>query len=181
MTRTVDRLQARHRLGGARRIPLWLTEFGVQTDPPDFLFGAPVKRVPTYMGLSERLAYRNSRVLSYSQYPLLDDHGLSGFQSGLRFSNDKAKPGVYHEYQMPIVVKRVGSSRVEFFGGVRNVTGGTVTLFSRVGTKAKFKPLGTATLNRRGYFDARVRAPSARKRQFFFKLGRAKSNVVGAQ
>jgi hypothetical protein len=179
VTKLADRLQARHRLAGPKRIPLWLTEFGVQTDPPDFLFGAPIKRVPTYMGQSERIAYHNRRVLSYSQYPLVDDHGLSGFQSGLRFSNLKAKPGVYAEYQMPIYVRRAGS-RVEWFGGVRAATSGTVTLWSRVGKKAKFKQVGTARLSSRGYFDVRVRVSAPRKRQFFFRLGKQKSIVVGA-
>ena len=158
---------------------MWLTEFGVQTDPPDYLFGAPIKRVPAYMGMSERIAYRNKRVLSYSQYPLFDDHGTAGFQSGLRFVNGKTKPGVYAEYQRPIFVRRIGSTRVEWFGGVRAATSGSVTLFSRSG-KGKFKPVGTATLNSRGYFDVHVRAPNARKRQFFFKSGKAKSNVVAA-
>ena len=53
---------ARGRFAGPTRLPLWLTEFGVQTDPPDYLFGAPIKRVPTYLGMSERIAMRNSRV-----------------------------------------------------------------------------------------------------------------------
>jgi len=179
VTKMVDRLRPRHRFAGPRRIPLWLTEFGVQTDPPDYLFGAPIKRVPTYMGMSERLSYRNSRVLSYSQYPLVDDHSNSGFQSGLRFLNGKAKPGVYAEYRLPIFVRRSGSG-VEWFGGVRAATGGTVTLYSRVGSKAKFKALGTAKLNSRGYFDKRMRASNTRKRQFFFKFGKTKSIVVAA-
>src|SRR5947209_3969550 len=87
VTKVVDRLRAKHRLSGSKRLPLWLTEFGVQTDPPDYLFGAPIKRVPAYLGMSERLAERNSRVYSYSQYPLVDDRTNSGFQSGLRFAN----------------------------------------------------------------------------------------------
>src|SRR4051812_5027297 len=85
VTKAVDRLRARHRFSGPSRPPLWLTEFGVQTDPPDYLFGAPIKRVPTYLGMAERLAERNRRVYSYSQYPLVDDRTTSGFQSGLRF------------------------------------------------------------------------------------------------
>jgi hypothetical protein len=179
VTQLVDRLRARHRFAGPRRMPLWLTEFGVQTDPPDYLFGAPIKRVPTYMGMSERLSYRNSRVLSYSQYPLVDDHSNSGFQSGLRFLNGKAKPGVYAEYQLPIFVRRSGSG-VEWFGGVRAATGGEVTLYSRVGKKGKFRKLGTAKLNSRGYFDKRMRASNARTRQFLFKFGRSKSIAVTA-
>ena len=46
VTRVVDRLRAKHRFAGARHLSLWLTEFGVQTDPPDYLFGAPMVLVP---------------------------------------------------------------------------------------------------------------------------------------
>ncbi|MEA2494716.1 MAG: hypothetical protein QOJ29_2627, partial [Thermoleophilaceae bacterium] len=145
VTKVVDRLRSRGRLAGPSHPPLWLTEFGVQTDPPDYLFGAPIARVPTYLGMAERIAMRNRRVYSYSQYPLVDDHTTSGFQSGLRFTSGKAKPGIYAEYQLPIFVRRSGRSAVDFWGGVRAAdSGGTVTLYSRIGSKAKFKPLKTA-------------------------------------
>jgi hypothetical protein len=182
VTKVVDRLRARGRFAGARKLPLWLTEFGVQTDPPDFLFGAPIKRVPTYLGMSERIAERNRRVYSYSQYPLVDDRTTSGFQSGLRFNNGTAKPGIYQEYKMPIYITRSGSSSVSFWGGVRSAdNGGSVTLFSRVGSKGKFTVLKkTVKLNKRGYFAVRVRASNASKRQFKFGFGKARSITVSA-
>ncbi|MFL5894179.1 MAG: hypothetical protein ACJ76Z_03580 [Thermoleophilaceae bacterium] len=181
VTHVLDRLRARHRLAGPRRIPLWLTEFGVQTDPPDYLFGAPIKRVPTYLGMSERLAFRNSRVYSYSQYPLVDDRTNSGFQSGLRFSNGKAKPSIYSEYKLPIFVRRAGGSRIEFFGGVRAAdSGGSVVLYSRRGSKAKFKPIKTVKLGAHGYFDLHTSLSSPSKRQYYFAFGKAKSILVTA-
>jgi hypothetical protein len=154
----------------------------VQTDPPDYLFGAPIKRVPTYLGMSERIAMYNSRVYSYSQYPLVDDRTTSGFQSGLRFSNGNAKPGIYNEYKMPIFVRRTGRSSVSFWGGVRAAdSGGSVVLFSRVGKKGAFKVLKKSVkLGPRGYFAVRVRASSASKRQFKFGFGKARSNIVTA-
>src|SRR3954451_1636164 len=182
MTKVVDRLRARGRFSGPRRPPLWLTEFGVQTDPPDYLFGAPIKRVPTYLGMAERLAEHNSRVYSYSQYPLVDDRTTSGFQSGLRFNNGKAKPGIYTEYKLPIFVRRSGRSAVDFWGGVRLAdNGGSVTLYSRTGSKGAFKVLKQSVkLGKRGYFEIRVRASSASKRQFKFGFGKARSIIVSA-
>lgn len=181
ITKVVDRLRAKKRLAGPRRPPLWLTEFGVQTDPPDYLFGAPIKRVPTYLGMSERLAMRNSRVYSYSQYPLVDDRTTSGFQSGLRFNNGKPKPGIYNEYKLPIFVDRTSRSALTFWGGVRAADrGGTVVLFSRVGKKGKFKQVGTAKLGPRGYFQKRLRLSNASKRQFKFGFGKQRSITVSA-
>jgi hypothetical protein len=139
--------------------------------------------VPGYLGMSERIAMRNSRVASYSQYPLYDDRGLAGFQSGLRFYNRKPKPGIYQEYKLPIFVTRTGRSSVDFWGGVRAAdTGGTVTLYSRVGKKGKFTQLKAAVkLGPRGYFEVRARASSAAKRQFKFTFGNQGSITVGAR
>src|SRR4051795_13585338 len=182
VTKVVDKLRARGRLAGPRKPPLWLTEFGVQTDPPDYLFGAPIKRVPTYLGMAERIAEHNRRVYSYSQYPLVDDRTTSGFQSGLRFNNGKTKPGIYQEYKLPIFVRRSGRSAVDFWGGVRSAdNGGSVTLYSRTGSKGKFTVLKkTVKLGPRGYFEVRVRASSASKRQFKFGFGKARSIIVSA-
>ena len=59
--------------------------------------------------------------------------------------------------------------------------GGAVTLFSRVGKKGKFTVLKkTVKLNKRGYFEVRVRASSASKRQFKFGFGKARSITVSA-
>jgi hypothetical protein len=181
VTKTIDRLRARGRLGGPKRLPLWLTEFGVQTDPPDYLFGAPIKRVPAFLGMSEQIAVNNSRVYSYSQYPLVDDRTTSGFQSGLRFANGKPKPAIYAEYRYPIFVTRVGRSAVRFFGGVRAAdNGGSVVLYSRIGAKGKFTQMKTVKLGPRGYFEVRANAPNASKRQFMFAFGKARSITVTA-
>ena len=51
------------------KLPLALTEFGFQTDPPDPV-QSPIKEVPGFMGESEWLAWKNPRVPMYSQYPL---------------------------------------------------------------------------------------------------------------
>jgi hypothetical protein len=121
-------------------------------------------------------------VYSYSQYPLVDDRTTSGFQSGLRFNNGKAKPGIYQEYRLPIFVRRTGSSSVSFWGGVRAAdNGGTVTLLSRKGSKGKFTVLKKSVrVNKRGYFAASVRASSASKRQFKFSFGKTQSITVSA-
>jgi hypothetical protein len=88
----LDKLSKRHRLE-SQRMPVWVSEFGFQTNPPD-QYAADIKKVPGFLGESEWLTYRNPRVASYSQYPLVDDKKQSGsFQSGLRTSGGKKKPG----------------------------------------------------------------------------------------
>ena len=174
LTRALDRLGARKRFV-VRRMPLFLTEFGFQTDPPDRFFGAPIKRVPGYMNYSERLTWANSRVMTYSQYPLVDDGNTAGFQSGLRFADGRAKPGVHLAYRLPIWTRRAGS-RTEVFGAVRAADSGTVAIESRRG-KGKWKRVGTAKIGARGYFR-RVLRLNGRGRQFRFAFGSTRSRVT---
>jgi hypothetical protein len=176
VTKTLDRLYSKRRLA-KRRMPLWITEFGFQSSPPD-RYATPLKRIPRFMGQSERIAYRNRRVASYSQYPLLDDAALGGFQSGLRFKNGKAKKGVYNAFAHTIYAVRSGS-RVQVFGCERAATSSsTFTIEGRVGKRGKWKTLATGKPNAFGYFVRKVRFSPGRKSQFRFRVGSAKSRVA---
>jgi hypothetical protein len=166
ITKVLDRLRSKGRLRKSG-MPIWLTEFGFQSDPPD-PFASPIGKIPGFMGQSEYIAFKNRRVVSYSQYPLVDDAGRrDGFQSGLRFHSGKAKPGVFLAFQRPFYARKAGF-RVELFGGVRSASGGTVQLQTRTSKKGKWKSLGSATLGSRGYFDKRVKVTAVSKRYFRF-------------
>jgi hypothetical protein len=161
-------------------MPVWITEFGFQTDPPD-PFQSPIGKVPGFMGLSEWLTWRNPRVASHAQYLLYDDKATgsgfsrySGFQSGIRFANRKAKPGVYNAYRLPFFVRRRGSGRVEVWGGVRAAgKGRRVTIQSRRGKR--WRKLGTARTAKRGYFRKSFRVSSPGKRKYRFRYGKRTS------
>ena len=165
VTRALDRVARRGRLAGRR--PIWITEFGFQTNPPD-RFQIPIGRVPGYMDYSEYLAFRNRRVVSHSQYTLVDDplraagpDRFSNFQQGIRFSNFKKKPGVYRAWEMPLYVKTGRGNRLGVFGGLRNASPGTrVSL--QVKTGGSYRNLATSSTNSRGYFSLtrRVRRAS---------------------
>ena len=179
LVKTLNRLGAKKRLK-RRRMPIWVTEFAFQTDPPDF-FQTPIGKVPGFMGLSEWLTWRNPRVASHAQYLLYDDKAsgtgfsrYSGFQSGIRFANRKAKPGVYSAYRLPFFVRRAGSRRVEVWGGVRAAgKGRKVTIQSRQGKK--WRKLGRATTAKRGYFRKTFRVSSPGKRRYRFLAGKRSS------
>ena len=178
ITDVLDKLSAKKRLRQSR-MPLWITEFGFQTNPPD-PYASPIKKVPGFMGQSEFIAFKNRRVASYSQYPLIDDKGReSGFQSGLRFSSGRKKGGVFDAFRHPFWARRSGS-RVELFGGIRRATGGTVSLESKVGKKGKWKAMKSVALNERGYFNKGFRMSSPSKRYFRFKGDGVTSRVAMA-
>jgi hypothetical protein len=184
--RAVDALSRKHRLVGGR-LQLWITEFGFQSDPPD-TFQSPIKKIPGFMGEAEWLAFRDRRVLSYSQYPLVDDalgtgtQKYAGFQSGLRFINGSAKKGAYQAYRMPFYVRKRSSRQAEVFGGVRAAASGTpITIQSRIGHGSwKTVPGGATALGPGGYFDKVVRI-SVSHRQFRFLAGSTPSRSTGAK
>jgi len=177
----LDKLAAKHRLV-RQRMPVWVSELGFQTNPPD-QYAAPIKRVPEYIGESDWLAYRNPRVVSYSQYPLIDDTldgAAGGFQSGIRFSDGRKKPGVYNGFRLPLFVERRSSDTVEIFGGVRAGAPGTqVTIQSKRGS-GEWKPIknGTLKLGTQGYFDRVFTFSNAADRQYRFRFSGGTSRVA---
>jgi hypothetical protein len=171
MTRQLDLLGRRAKL--PRRLPIWLTEFGFQTNPPD-PFQTPIKRVPGMMDKSEWIAFRNRRVRSYSQYTMRDA-GLvpggsrfqryAGFQMGLRFADGRVKKGVYDAFRMPVFVRLLSSRRVEVFGGLRTGARAVARIESRR-RGGRYRPLGTARLSSAGYFRKVLSASGAKNRTY---------------
>jgi hypothetical protein len=107
-----------------------LTEFGIQSRP-DPLAGVSLRRQAEYLAISERIAYANPRVASFSQYLLTDDkprkgprlQRFSGFETGLRTSKGGKKPA-YDGFIVPLAVKQYGANDV-LWGRVRPATGPT--------------------------------------------------------
>jgi hypothetical protein len=175
-SRALDAIARRGRL--PRRLPIYITEYGFQTNPPD-RFQHPLRSVPGYMDESEWIAFRNGRVRSYSQYSLFDDplNPVSGprryerWQGGLRFANGAIKPGVYDAFRTPFFVRFLGGTRVEVWGAYRPGTPGqTGALLVRQG-RGPWTSLGTVTLNRAGYFRRVVRVRSPVTRTFRVQFG----------
>lgn len=100
-----------------RGLPVYYSEFGFQTNPPDRLFGVRAALQADYINQSDWMAYRDSKVRSVAQYKLVDDFAQSSFQSGLRFLDGSPKPA-YAAYRLPIWVTKSGSN-VRVYGQVR--------------------------------------------------------------
>lgn len=109
---------------GRRSTPVWVTEYGVQSSP-DTTLGVPLAQQAEYRSISERILRADPRVAALSQYLLVDDAALSGFQSGLITSAGRAKPSL-DEFRLPLAAKRSGST-VLLWGLVRPAAGGGAT------------------------------------------------------
>jgi hypothetical protein len=177
LTRTLDGI-FRH-YGNRKRLPLWLTEYGYQTDPPDNITGVPWKRQADYLGRAENISYRNRRVRSLTQFLLIDDapntsvppsssrYWGSTFQTGFVTREGKRKDAFF-SYQRsfditPRLSRRGGPLRV--FGQLRPAASGSAVSatveFRRRGSHA-FKAVRTVTTRSlRNYLVAHVRAGSS--------------------
>jgi hypothetical protein len=181
--KTLDALARRGKL--PRRLPIWITEFGYQTKPPDPLQGVPLKRAASFMDESEWIAFRNPRVASYSQYTLVDDAPRPGsgplrwssWQAGLYFHNGRRKSHIYDAFRFPLFVRSLGGNRVEIFGGLRSGAGGSAQVESRP-RGGSYRSLGSAPVNGAGYFHRIFRVSGASRRTFRVTLA-GRSRVKG--
>jgi hypothetical protein len=134
-----------------RGVPLYLTELGFQTDPPDRLAGTSLSLQSKWLNYSEFQAYRQSRVAGIAQYQLRDEPNLAGFQTGLQYKDGSAKPAL-EAYRLPIWVTRSGS-RVRVWGRVRGAApGDSADVQYRVGSE--WRTAATLQTNARGFVDA---------------------------
>jgi hypothetical protein len=176
VTRALDIARRRGRIGGGR-MPIWSTEFGFQSNPPD-PFQTRLRRIPSFMGESELwLSMRNRRVASYSQYTMTDTalrsigDAYGTWQGGLRFANGRAKAGVYNAFRLPIFVRQLGPSAVEVRGAARPGGAGSVVQVQQRMGGGSFEDLGgpITVTNERGYFTVRFRIARASRRTFRFQ------------
>ena len=96
------------RYGRPGTLPLYLTEYGYQTNPPD-RFGVSWAQQVAYLAQAEYIAFRNPGVRAMAQFLLVDggDPVTRTFQTGLRTHGGRAKPSL-RGYRFPIHVVRRG-------------------------------------------------------------------------
>ena len=142
-------------------LPIYLTEFGVQSLPNKQL-GVPVSVQAEYDAMAERIAYNNGRVAAFSQYLLVDDPtggapgasvngGTVGFQTGLEYASGKPKP-LYYAWPVPLVVSK-HHHRYSLWGLVRPAgKATTVTVLVRRKGSSSYRPLRSVRTNSAGYW-----------------------------
>jgi hypothetical protein len=158
LVRALDR--AGRARGLPRRLRIYLTEFGIQSEP-DRISGVSFERQPAYYAIAEHMAYVNPRVALFSQYLMRDDqpreegYRFRGFESGLRRSNGKRKPA-YRAFPNPLAVERYGPTDV-LWGLIRPQTGVTqVTVEVRRKGKRRWTRLRRLRTTERGVFGLRA-------------------------
>ena len=171
LAHTLDRLNAVY--GSHTHFPIWDTEYGFRTIPPDPHEGINPTTAAYYMNWAEYLSYKQPRTYSYSQYVLMDQAPPAYFDTGLINPDGSLKPG-FDAYRMPLFLPTTtmnSGQQVEVWGGVRPAnyawldTGGqtqSVQIQFQANSAAPWQVIDTVPItNPKGYFDVHLAFPSS--------------------
>jgi hypothetical protein len=179
LTRALDRLQSVY--GSHTRFPVYDTEFGYITSPPQHRNKYPFVSPTTaayYLNWAEYISWRNPRIQSFHQYLLRDPlptnkaNDWGGFASGLLFYSGQPKDS-YAAWRLPIYmpVQSASSGKsLEVWGCVRPAHFALVDTGQPQSAQIGFAPSGSSTFQTvatvpitdpDGYFDTRVTFPSS--------------------
>jgi hypothetical protein len=146
--------------------PLWLTEYGYQTNPPDTFLGVTLKRQATNLSLAAMRAWRLPRVTMLIQYLYRDEPILSRFQTGLVFADDRWKPSL-QAFRLPFAQMGRRGLQAIVWGQIRDGGSGRKHYRLEVLRKNRWKPVGRARLtNDEGVFIRTIRV----KRGALFRI-----------
>ena len=98
--------------------PLWLTEYGYQTNPPDSLLGVSYAKQAQYIGEAALRVWRQPGVTVLVQFLLHDEPAVGGWQSGLYTAGGAAKPSL-QAFPLPLAEASRSGPRVALWGMVR--------------------------------------------------------------
>jgi hypothetical protein len=177
LERALDQIFAAYAV--PRQLPIYLTEYGYETNPPNPYRGVRPALQATYLDEGAYLAWRDPRVRSLSQFLLRDSppdrayprgsvRYWSTFQTGLEYADGAPKPAL-RDYRVAIFVPVdtfAGGGAVSVWGMLRAAPDGTVQP-ARIqwrprGRGGTYKTLATVhSTDASATFTAQVRPPGS--------------------
>jgi hypothetical protein len=154
-------------------LPIFLTEFGYESNPPDPRNGIPYMRQAQFNQLADFLAYNDPRVMATTQFLLRDVGPLTQYargsrlywftyQSGLYTVRGRAKPAAF-SYALPFVTFPAGDGVTGFWGQLRfrpNGAQDVAVVMWRPDPKSPWQQVGEPVATSfRGFFSGSVPTP----------------------
>ena len=189
LDRLTSQLARLHAAGRTQTsLPLYLTESGYQTAPPDPTWNVSLADQARWLPEGERIARSKPAVRSVSQFLVRDLPERPGpnvrvrwrdYQSGLRFEDGRAKPA-HASFALSLVARRGAGRSVRFWGLVRPGSGERAARVSVLEPDGRWRAIARRRTDRDGTFRIAVPVDPART----FRLesgGRAGAPVQGAR
>ncbi len=117
----LERLEREVRAAFGRK-PIWLTEYGYQTNPPDIFLGVSPEQQATYYANAALRVYRSESVAMLIFFMVRDDRAPEGWQSGLFTTEGAVKPA-YGAFRLPVIQTARHGGLVDLWGQVRPRSG----------------------------------------------------------
>jgi hypothetical protein len=151
--------------------PLWLTEYGYQTNPPDPLLGVTQAQQAAFVGEAAMKVWRQSGVTMLIQFLIRDEPAVGGWQSGLVTVHGTPKLS-YHAFALPLAQLGRSGPRATVWGQIRPGSGARTFQIQRAVGGAWHVVGGTRETGRNGAFTASLLlAPGTRVRIFDGDIG----------
>jgi hypothetical protein len=157
--------------------PLWLTEYGYQTSPPDRLLGVSQALQAKYLGAAALRVWRQPGVTILIQYLVRDEPDVAGWQSGLYTAAGEPKLAV-HAFALPLAEQSRHGTSVSLWGEVRPGRG-TRAYVVQVARGRAWRSVATGRTRASGAFARRITAaPGTKVRLWSPALGYASPALV---
>ncbi len=174
--RSVSHGILRHR--GAGPIPLHLTEYAYQTNPPDRAVGVSPARQAAYLAQAAHITWRDPRVKTVLHYAWRDERvsrkaargprRYASWQSGLLFRDNRPKPALA-VFPHPLWAAPRRDGRIRLWGHVRAAGGRRdVSVQRRLRGRSGWKRVARVRTDRHGVWSTTVGAPTARPADYRF-------------
>jgi hypothetical protein len=178
LQRTMTAIFKRYGKARKKSVPIYLTEYGYQTNPPDPTQPWSPSMQSVFLNQAEFMTWRLPYVRAMTQFLLRDDapdkrypnespNHWATFQSGLQYLDGRSKPA-FSTYRLPIWVPKPTVRRgrpVRVWALLRAAPNGTAqqaVLEFRRGSRGPWKAIATLkTSSYRGYVDRAVRVPAS--------------------
>ncbi len=102
--------------------PIWLTEYGYQTNPPDVYLGVSPQKQATYVSSAAMRVFKTPSVAMLIFFMVRDDPNPAGWQSGFLTEDGTKKPS-YAAFRYPLVQTSRRGGLFGLWGQVRSGSG----------------------------------------------------------
>jgi hypothetical protein len=167
---SLDRLQRIY--GSNKKFPIWSTEFGYITNPPNNQYTITPALAAYYLNWAEYMTWQDPRIKSFDQFLITDPPGTTVFGTGLKTATSQPKPTL-DAFRMPLylpVTSTTAKHPLLVWGDVRPAPDAGRRSHRRQEVKVQFKPASggdftTVTTvplsDPHGYFEVRQVFPSS--------------------